>query len=91
MITTVFAFGAYDKSKGFVPLIGKTNDEMYFYAVLLLLLVAAGVPIMLLTKPLMSLNKSKHQRVDDKGRIELVNIEKQKHCSHNKVDSYQEL
>ena len=51
MITTVFAFGAYDKKKGHDPIFGSTESEMYNYSVLLLLVSVICIPIMLLTKP----------------------------------------
>lgn len=59
IITTVFAFGNYDKTRPKEPIIGKTQDEMYAYALFLLLSVIVSVPIMLLTKPLLFRSSNK--------------------------------
>lgn len=59
MITTVFAFGNYDKKHPKEPIIGNTERQMYNYALLLLLAVAICVPLMLCTKPLLFLMSSK--------------------------------
>lgn len=56
IITTVFAFGNYDKKKPREAIIGDSQDEMYLYALVLLLAVIVSVPIMLLTKPCMFLS-----------------------------------
>lgn len=65
MITTVFAFGNYDKKKPKDPIIGGSEDEMYNYALLLLLAVAVCVPLMLCTKPCLFLMGQKKARLDE--------------------------
>lgn len=51
MITTVFAFGAYDEDKHQDALIGKDERQQYSIAVGLLVTVILFIPIMLLVKP----------------------------------------
>lgn len=91
MITSVFAFGAYDKKKPHDPLIGDTEDEQYTYALLLLLAVAVCVPVMLCTKPLLFLAAEKAQRLDAAGHIELVSVDGQAGGRHKVNEEYREL
>lgn len=76
MITTVFAFGNYDKKKPKDPIIGATESEMYSYSILLLLAVVVCIPVMLCAKPLIFYMSNKHQRLNEQGHIELVSVDK---------------
>lgn len=93
MITTVFAFGNYDKTKHRDPIVGDSEDAMYNYALLLLLAVVVCVPIMLCAKPLLFLMGQKRSRLDEQGHIELVSMDgKRAGDSVVKVDDeYREL
>jgi V-type H+-transporting ATPase subunit a len=53
MITTVFGFGNYDKTKPRLPIIGSSQDVMYNYSLLLLFSAIVCIPIMLCTKPML--------------------------------------
>lgn len=55
MITTVFGFGNYDKSKEMDPIIGRNEDQQYGIAVALLITAALFIPIMLCVKPCIAL------------------------------------
>jgi hypothetical protein len=65
IITTVFAFGNYDTRKPREAIIGSSQDEMYRYALFLLLSVIVCVPIMLLAKPCLFLSGQKKMQLAD--------------------------
>lgn len=70
MITTVFAFGQYDEDKHQDAIIGKDEGQMYAISVGLLVCVAIFVPIMLLTKPCITLCTSPDEEREREGMIE---------------------
>lgn len=51
MITTVFAFGAYDEDKHQDPIIGNSEKQQYSIALALLITAGIFIPIMLFVKP----------------------------------------
>ena len=71
MITTVFAFGAYDEDKHQDPIIGK--DEKQQYSIALALLITAGIfiPIMLFTKPCIVLYTSDPEEEENQKNMSM--------------------